>query len=142
MPAARFVPDPVPFEHRVRVLFGDTDAAGIVYHANYLRYLEAARGEYLRARGLPYAGIERRGLRWPVVEVRLRYLRPARYDDLLVVRLGLTDLRGASVAFGAEIRRDDGERLCTAELRLACTTHDGRVARIPDDVREALRPTA
>jgi acyl-CoA thioester hydrolase len=128
-----------PFDHRVRVLFGDTDAAGIVYHANYLRYLEAARGELLRARGLPYAEIERRGLRWPVVEARLRYLRPARFDDLLVVRLVLAELGGASVRFASEILRDgSGERLCSAELRLACTTHEGRVARIPDDVRKAL----
>jgi acyl-CoA thioester hydrolase len=131
------------FVHGVRVLYGDTDAAGIVYHANYLRFFEAARGEFLRARGLPYAEIERRGLVWPIVESGLRHRRPARYDDLLRISLRVTALGAASVTFDYEALLDSGEVSCSGFTRLACTTRaDGRVAPIPPDIRAVLRSGA
>jgi acyl-CoA thioester hydrolase len=128
-----------PFVHRVRVIYGDTDTAGIVYHANYLRYFEAARGEWLRHRGLPYAEIERRGLVWPVVELQTRFRQPARYDDLLLVEVRMAELGGASVTFDYVVTREsDGCLICKGSTRLGCVRRSGGVERIPDDVREAL----
>lgn len=125
------------FVHRLRVLYGDTDAAGIVYHANYLRFFEAARGEFLREAGIPYASIEQEGYVWPVVETWLRYRRPARYDDALDVGVQVTELGAASVLLVYEVRRA-GELLCEGRTRIACTRRDGGVARMPSRVREAL----
>lgn len=126
-------------EHRLRVLFGDTDAAGIVYHAVYLRYFEAARGELLRARGLPYAEIERQGFFWPVTEVRLRYRSPARYDDELAIATGVSELGGASVTFCYRVTRtSDAGVVCEGATRLACVRKGGGVTRMPGPMREVL----
>src|SRR5262249_5138353 len=73
----------------IRVIYGDTDQAGIVYYANYLRFFEASRGAFLRERGRSYVEIEAAGLTMPVIEAHVRYLRPARYDDLIVVKVRL-----------------------------------------------------
>lgn len=126
------------FVHQLRVLYGDTDTAGIVYHANYLRYFEAARGAYLRALGLPYAELERRGMVWPIVESRLRHRRPARYDDLLSVHARITQLGAATITFVYEVRSEAGEVLTEGETQLACTRRGGGPIRIPPDVREVL----
>lgn len=131
------------FVHPVRVLYGDTDAAGIVYHANYLRYFEGARAEFLRARGLPYVELERRGYVWPIVESHLRHRRPARYDDALRVSTWISALSAASVTFDYDVTLPDGERACEGSTRLACTTrHDGRPVAFPDDVRDLMRASA
>lgn len=127
------------FIHRLRVLYADTDAAGIVYHANYLRFFEAARGDFLRAGGVSYSEVERRGYVWPVVETWIRHRRPARYDDLLAVHLRVRTLGRASVEFVYEVRLDaTGELLCEGSNRIACTRREGGVVPIPDDVRRVL----
>lgn len=134
---------PVPSHvHPVRVLYADTDLAGVVYHANYLRYLEAARAELFRARGLTYAEIERRGFVWPVVEVSLRYRRPCRYDDLLEVRLFVTELTDTSARLDHQIVLPSGQVACDGFVRLVCTSRDtGRPTPIPDDVRALVLGT-
>jgi acyl-CoA thioester hydrolase len=74
----------------IRVIYGDTDQMGVVYYANYLRYFEAGRNEYLRANGVPYREIERElAIGLPVVTVHVEYSNPARYDDLLAVETSL-----------------------------------------------------
>lgn len=125
------------FVHRLRVLYGDTDAAGIVYHANYLRYFEAARGEFLRSAGVSYATIEADGYVWPIVESWLRYRKPARYDDLLDVSVDVVEVGAASATLVYEVRRA-GELLCEGRTRIACTSRAGGVVRMPARVREAL----
>src|SRR5688572_27607834 len=104
------------FEARLRVFYGDTDQMGVVYYANYLRYFEFARSELIRARGQSYREIESQGARLPVVEATARYRAPAHYDDLLVVRVGVTEVRHASMSFNYEVVRD-GEQavLCTGK---------------------------
>ncbi len=131
---------PEAFVHHVRVLYADTDTGGVVYHANYLRFLEAARAELFRARGLAYARIEARGLVFPVVEAALRYRRPARYDDLLEVRLVVEAVGGASFAIAHEIALPGGEVACTGVVRFACISREtGRPVPLPDDVRGLLQ---
>src|SRR5512141_1787198 len=97
----------------VRVIYGDTDQMGVVYYGNYLRYFEAGRNEFIRARGLRYRDFEERfGLRLPVAEAQVRYRAPARYDDLISVETSLAEVRRASARFEYRIVRG-GEVLVT-----------------------------
>jgi acyl-CoA thioester hydrolase len=121
-----------PFEFRQRVLYADTDQMGVVYHANYLRFFETGRSELMRAQGYPYQALERDGFMLPVVEAVAHYKLPARYDDILLIRTRLTDVRRASFAFEYEICRDsDGKLLCTGKTLHACVARDGRPTKLP-----------
>jgi acyl-CoA thioester hydrolase len=116
------------FTFPVRVYWEDTDAGGVVYYANYLRFLERARSEWLRVIGIDQATLLRdERLQFVVVEANIRYHRPALFDDTLVVSVRVEELRGASVAFAQEIRRGtaDGELLISASIRAACLASDG-----------------
>ncbi len=127
---------------RVRVIYGDTDQMGIAYYGNYLRWFEVARNEYLRSAGESYRAFEARaGLFLPVVEANVRYHRPARYDDVLVIEAEIpaAQLRGASARFEYVISRDDGERVASGYTVHACMTRDGgRPVRIPPELRATL----
>lgn len=111
------------YEFPVRVYWEDTDAGGVVYYASYLKFLERARTEWLRALGVDQVRMMRdERLQFVVVEANVRYHRPARFDDELLVTVTLDSLRGASVVMGQEIRRGGaaGELLVTATVRAAC----------------------
>lgn len=125
---------------RYRVIYGDTDQMGFVYYGNYLRYFEIARNEFLRQAGARYRAFEEtHGLMLPVVEAHVRYRRPARYDDELAIRAAIVDVRGASARFVYEIRRlPDGEQLVEGYTVHACIDGEGRVARLPPELRAAL----
>jgi acyl-CoA thioester hydrolase len=116
------------FTFPVRVYWEDTDAGGVVYYATYLRFLERARSEWLRSLGIDQAALLRdERLQFVVVEANIRYHRPARFNDELVVSVRLEERRGASVVFQQEIRRgaEDGELLISASIRAACLASDG-----------------
>ncbi|MGZ5164114.1 MAG: acyl-CoA thioesterase, partial [Burkholderiales bacterium] len=76
----------------VRVIYADVDRMNVVHHANYFRFFESARTEFIRRRGASYAEVEASGVILPIVDVQVRYLAPARYDDLLHVRVTVTEL--------------------------------------------------
>jgi len=116
-----------PFVTSVRVRYAETDAAGVVYYANYLAYFEVARVEWLRALGCPVREAEARGVHLPVVEARVRYLLPARLDDLLEIHVRPHDVKRASFSFDYEVRRGD-ELLARGYTRHAAVE------------RETLRP--
>jgi acyl-CoA thioester hydrolase len=123
---------------QIRVIYGDTDQMGVVYYANYLRYFEAARNEFIRAKGLRYRDFERElRLMLPVVEAGVHYQRPARYDDLLTVEIALTEAKRASARFGYRVVRD-GEVLATGHTVHACVDLDGRIQRMPKDLLDRL----
>jgi acyl-CoA thioester hydrolase len=108
----------------VRVYWEDTDAGGVVYYASYLKFLERARSEWLRALGIDQVKLQREErLQFVVVEANIRYHRPARFDDELVVSVTLESLRGASVQMAQEVRRA-GELLVSAAVRAACIDAD------------------
>ena len=108
------------FTFPVRVYWEDTDAGRVVYYASYLKFLERARTEWLRALGIDQVKLLREErLQFVVVEANVRYHRPARFDDELVVSVTLESLRGASVEMGQEVRRA-GELLVSATVRAAC----------------------
>ena len=89
----------IRYDFTMRVWYRDTDQMGIVHHSNYLGYYEAARSDMLRALGMSFAEVEKRGIMMPVLEVRSRYLRPARYDELLTVRITLREMPAARITF-------------------------------------------
>jgi acyl-CoA thioester hydrolase len=111
------------FVWQVRVYWEDTDAGGIVYYANYLRFLERARSEWLRARGVSQRTLALvPGILFSVVSVEAQYRRPARLDDVLAISCEPARDGGASVIFGQRVWRGDqaGELLLTASVRVAC----------------------
>jgi acyl-CoA thioester hydrolase len=126
-------------ETRLRVIYGDTDQMGVVYYANYLRYFEAGRNEFIRAKGLRYRDFEATyGLRLPVADAGVSYKVPARYDDLLTVETALVEAKRASARFGYRVLRDDGELLATGHTVHACVDLAGRVQRMPRELIERL----
>jgi acyl-CoA thioester hydrolase len=122
----------------LRVIYGDTDQMGVVYYANYLRFMEAGRNEFIRARGLRYRDFEERfGLRLPVAEAGVSYRVPARYDDIIAVDTSLGELRRASARFEYRILRGE-ELLATGHTVHACVDLDGRVRRLPEELLARL----
>ncbi len=113
-----------PFKFPVRVYWEDTDAGGVVYYANYLKFLERARTEWLRSLGIDQVRLQRdERLQFVVVEANVRYHRPARFDDELVATVTLESLRGASVEMKQELRRGT-ELLVSATVRAASIDAD------------------
>lgn len=136
---------PAPRTHvlPVRVYYEDTDAAGIVYHANYLRFMERGRTEMLRQIGHDLAAVRQAsGINWTVSRLAIRYLKPAGLDEALEVVTSVAELRGASLDLIQQVRRADGRGtgalLTDATLTLACTGAVGRPVRLPADARAAL----
>ncbi|WP_118136523.1 tol-pal system-associated acyl-CoA thioesterase [Oceanicella sp. SM1341] len=125
----------------IRVYYEDTDMAGVVYHANFLRFLERGRSEAVRALGIDQAAMRAGGLVFVVHRVEADYLRPARYDDTLVVETRFARVRGASLHASQRVLRG-GEELLRAEVGLACMSVDGGPQRIPADIRAALAAAA
>jgi acyl-CoA thioester hydrolase len=122
----------------LRVYYEDTDAGGVVYHANYLRFAERARSEMLRALGIPHTQMLRDdGLAWTVSRCEVDFVRPARLDDALEVHSRLLEIGGASLWAEQIVRRDKND-CARLKLRLACVDGTGRPARLPDSVRGAL----
>jgi acyl-CoA thioester hydrolase len=123
---------------QLRVIYGDTDQMGVVYYANYLRFFEASRNEFIRAKGLRYRDFERTyALMLPVVEAGVHYRQPARYDDLLTVEATLTEARRASARFEYRVLRE-GEVLVTGHTVHACVDPAGKVRRMPPELLTRL----
>ena len=124
-------------ETTLRARYAETDAMGIVYHSNYIIWFEVGRGEYLRQKGGDYGRFEATGFYLPVIEVDARFLAPARYQDVVVVRTSLEELRSRSISFYYEVvMQETGQVLATGHSRHLCTDHEGRVRRFPQAVRD------
>jgi acyl-CoA thioester hydrolase len=115
----------------VRTYYEDTDAGGIVYHANYLRFAERARSEFMRLLGWPHDHLfQQTGLVWAVRRVEADYRRPARLDDVLMIETRPVELGGASMTARQIIRRGS-EELVRLTVQLALLTAAGKPARLP-----------
>ncbi len=126
----------------LRIYYEDTDAIGIVYYANWLRFLERGRTEMLRLLGQAHSTLrEERGISWVVRRCTMDYLKPARIDETIEIRTRCGELRGASLVMHQEARRGE-ETLVRAELLVACMSEDGRPARLPPALRLALAQVA
>jgi acyl-CoA thioester hydrolase len=129
-------------EHRLRVRYGETDQMGVVYHANYLVYMEEGRTRLMHSKGCSYAELERSGFGLAVRKASLRFRAAALYDEELVVRTRVDRVRGASVNFVYSIlRAADGTLLCEGETELACIdlgSKDLRPCVMPEQLRLLL----
>jgi acyl-CoA thioester hydrolase len=123
----------------VRIYYEDTDAGGVVYHANYIKYMERARTEYFRSHGFLVAELADNGFVFPVVRLEIDFKSPALHDDLLSVTTCPIRIGGSSVTFSQKIIRPrDSRVLADALVTLACTGPTLKARRIPLDIREML----
>lgn len=126
----------------IRTYYEDTDAAGVVYHANYLKFFERARTEYFRERGLSVSGLAAAGFVFPVVRMEVDFAAPARHDDLLTVETVPARCGGSSFTVCQRIvRRCDERLLVQAMVKLACVGPDLKARRIPAEVRRIFEMT-
>lgn len=109
------------FSHQVRVYYEDTDAGGVVFYANYLRFMERARTEWLRSRGFIHERLaEKEQIIFVVKRVNIHYKKPAVLDDLLTITSNIIKIRGASLDFKQQIHNEAGEAISEAEITVAC----------------------
>ncbi|EHJ47041.1 4-hydroxybenzoyl-CoA thioesterase [Solidesulfovibrio carbinoliphilus subsp. oakridgensis] len=122
---------------RLTVSYGETDRMGYAYYGHYPHWFEQARGRFIRERGMSYAAVEARGVWLPVRDMAVRYLRPAHYDEDIVVRAGVAAWGRASVTFVYQVfgPPDDGVLLAAGETLHACTSPEGRPIAVPDWLR-------
>jgi acyl-CoA thioester hydrolase len=123
---------------KLRIYYEDTDCGNVVYYANYLRYMERSRTEYLRDRGIDLSVYQKQGLLFAVVEANIKYRAPARYNDLIDVESTVKEATSVSMLFETLICNERGQLLVSGLVKLACVNSQGRATRIPQEVREAL----
>ena len=128
-------PSDYAFTHAIRVRFAETDAMGIVHHSRYLPYLEEARVAYLRHLGHPYTEMRAEGVDYAVLEARLRYVQPLRFDEVLTVHLRLASASRAWFQM-AYLITVGGEVRATAATAHGCVNPEGRPVRMPGWLRE------
>ena len=122
---------------QTRVYYEDTDMAGVVYYANYLKFIERGRSEALRDLGIDQSKLREDGLVFVVRKLSADYHAPARFDDELTVLTGTQDVKGASLTMVQQVLRA-GEKLFSANVQIACMDLAGRPQRLPTEVRHLL----
>ena len=128
------------FRHTHRVSYADCTIGNHIYHSRYLDLLEAARGEFLRSLGTTVLELQERDCIFPVVEAKVRYKAPARYDDLLTIEVWPTLAEKVRVNFGHRIVNQAGKLILEAETFHVCTGRDEKPKRVPEELVEKLRP--
>jgi acyl-CoA thioester hydrolase len=132
------------FELPVRVYYEDTDAGGVVYHANYLRFMERARTEWLRHLGFEQDALAAQGIVFVVGSLDIAYRKPARFNEQLFVKTAINSMGKASMVFGQTIwRQDNGgsrELLTSSEVKVVCVDNRAwRPVPIPTEIRELMK---
>jgi acyl-CoA thioester hydrolase len=123
----------------VRIYYEDTDAGGVVYHANYIKYMERARTEFFRSHGFMVAELASEGFIFPVVRLEIDFKAPALHDDLLFVTSTPVRVGGSSVTLSQKIvRQNDGKLLVEGFVTLACVSPALKARRIPLEIRRML----
>ncbi len=124
----------------IRIYYEDTDCGGMVYYANYLKYFERARTQYLEERGLSVAGYMKEGTVFVVVHAEVDYRSPARYGDRLIIETVVSDVTAASFSFSHVIREWESRRVVVeGSARLAATDGNGKVKRLDNALVAVLR---
>jgi acyl-CoA thioester hydrolase len=127
----------------VRAYFEDTDLSGVVYHANYLRWFERARSDFVRLLGIDQRAVNEAGEgAFAVADLTIRYLAPARLDDGVMIETTCEDLRAASCRMHQKAFREDGLLLSEARFRVGFVAPDGRARRMPEAWRAAFKTIA
>lgn len=125
-------------EARYRVHYEDTDMAGVVYYANYLKFIERGRSEALREAGVDQRAMRDDGIVFVVKSLKADYIAPGRYDDLLSVHTDLQEIKGASATLAQSVTCD-GVKLFEADVRIACMSTTGKPVRMPEIAIKALK---
>ena len=126
---------------KIRIYYEDTDCGGVIYYANYLKYCERARTEFLEAKGIRMKQLVDEGIFFVVAEASLKYLSPGRYGDILAISTVVERAGPASLTFHHEITRDaTGEKLVDATVRLGCVNPQMKPLRLRKDIMDAVKP--
>ena len=129
-----------PFRHPHRVSYAECTVGDHIYHSRYLDLLEAARGEFMRASGATVLQWQEKDVIFPIIEARLRYKFPARYDDLLTVEVWPTLLERVRLNFGHRVLNQSGKVILEAETFHACTTREEKPRSLPEELAASLSP--
>ncbi|WP_258105395.1 thioesterase family protein [Marinoscillum sp. MHG1-6] len=125
---------------QIRVRYAETDQMGYVYYGNYATYFEVARVEAFRHLGYPYKKMEEEGVGMPVLEYQIKYLQPAKYDDLLTIKLAIPEMPKARIRFTYEVTNQHGALINTGETTLVFMNMEtGKATRIPAEVNKLLK---
>ncbi len=134
-PTDRFVS-----ETPIRVRYAETDQMGIVHHSAYIIWFEAGRSDWMRQRGSSYAALEARGYLLPLSEVSARFIAPAHYDELVIVKSWVEEIKSRKLTFGYEaMNAESGQLLATGFTSHICTDRSGRVTTFPAEVFALLK---
>lgn len=95
------------FETEFRVMYADTDQMGVMHHGSYVKYLEVARTELMRSCGMPYNEMEKAGVMSPILDLNIKYIKPAKYDEVLQVQTWISKIKGSRIVFDYSIFRED-----------------------------------
>lgn len=126
---------------QLRVRYHDCDPLGIVYHGHYAKFFEIGRTEAFRKHNISYKKLEELGYALPVIEMNIKYFRPARYDELMDIKTIIKEWPDKKIIFTGEIFNQNGQLLTSAETTFVCVKKDSlRRCHIPDTVQEHLKP--
>jgi acyl-CoA thioester hydrolase len=128
------------FRHTHRVTYAECTVGNHVYHSRYLDLLEAARGEFIRSLGSTVLHWQEKDVIFPVIEARLRFKSPARYDDLLAIEVWPTLVERVRLNFGHRVTNQHGKLVLEVETFHACTGIDEKPKRMPEELAEKLKP--
>ena len=123
--------------HKVKIYYEDTDAGGVVYYANYLRYMERARTEFLSESGIDVAGYHNKGYLFAVINVDVQYKKPAVLGDIIDVTTEVREVTNVTITLRHQVFRENN-LLVEATVRLACITKDGEPRRLPEEFTSFL----
>ena len=125
---------------KIRVYYEDTDCGNVVYYANYLKYMERGRTEYLRERGISLLDYHKLGYVFAVTDVSAKYRRPAQYNDLLDVETKITEVTSIAITFETSIYKGKGELLFTGSAKIVCVdAKTGKASMGPMDMFDILK---
>lgn len=124
---------------KIRVIYADTDAMGIVYHTNYIKWFEVGRNELMRQLGVIYTDLEKQGRNLPLTRVSCHYLLPARYDQVLLVETEIDYIKRASIKYNSKIWDEHKTNLLVEGSTVhACTDSEGKIRRLPQMIIDLM----
>ena len=130
-----------PFRYPHRVTYAECTVGDHIYHSRYLDLLEAARGEFMRSLGRPVLELQNADCIFPVIEARLQYKFPARYDDLLTIEVWVMAIEKVRLNFGHRVLNQDGKLILEAETFHVCTSREEKPKRLLEELVEKLKPS-
>jgi len=127
------------FDHEYRVIYADTDKMGIAYYANYFVWFEAARTEFFRALGYPYTECEKKGYLLPVVETGASYQAPCTYDDLVIIRTSVSELRKSRMRFEYQVFNKETKKMLVTGFSVhVFVDKDMKPCRVPSEIQDIV----